>query len=497
MRIAAAVVVLAVAAAVFSGRRAFVRSWFRDGPPGAAPSLGASGRPPLLGAAPGPVRVVLVDGLSEAVARTLPHLAALCDRGIDLRIDVGFPTVSLPVQHVLWTGRTQQQSGVWYRIAPLDEPPAGALPARVPGSVAVAESHLGIAGSFGFSTVVPAGRDPPPEDWSRAAFERAAQEAFASAAPLVFVHVLRVDEAGHAQGRDGAAYREAARSADALVERLARAAPGARLFVLADHGHRPDGGHGGAEPSIRIVRGCIVGPSIRPRPARPDAAPVHLVDLSSALFRSAGLEPPAGSAGRTLPDAWADPAPGATLPRPAATRWAVAAAVVLAAAILAVRVAGPQALLPVWFLLAAAGFVVAYGPPSLSIPAVYPPLGRDAALATTPGLLVAAWAGLRAALVPGRGPVRAVASLLSIPLAVLAALLILAAGTPPLVPRITAWGSVAAVAVAYGAGAWATGFLLGGIVRLRRPPRAGTRSVTAAGPRSPRGGAGPGASDPP
>ena len=45
-------------------------------------------------------------------AERMPTLSRHCATGIDTAVDVGFPTVSLPVQHALWTGRTQQQSGV-------------------------------------------------------------------------------------------------------------------------------------------------------------------------------------------------------------------------------------------------------------------------------------------------------------------------------------------------------------------------------------------------
>ncbi len=46
--------------------------------------------------------------------------------------------------------------------------------------------------------------------------------------------------------------------------------PDARWFLLSDHGHLPAGGHGGEEPSVRQVEGCIAGPGIaRDRCARP------------------------------------------------------------------------------------------------------------------------------------------------------------------------------------------------------------------------------------
>src|SRR5512134_2126010 len=61
------------------------------------------------------VRVILIDGLGEATAATLPNWSSLCKRGISLRVDVGFPTVSLPIQVALWTGLTQQQTGIVFR----------------------------------------------------------------------------------------------------------------------------------------------------------------------------------------------------------------------------------------------------------------------------------------------------------------------------------------------------------------------------------------------
>src|SRR4051812_19683520 len=61
--------------------------------PAVIPTTSGAGLPPAVR-----TRVVLVDGLSAGVATTLPGLAGLCKRGLALAIDVGFPTVSLPVE---------------------------------------------------------------------------------------------------------------------------------------------------------------------------------------------------------------------------------------------------------------------------------------------------------------------------------------------------------------------------------------------------------------
>ena len=51
-------------------------------------------------------RVLLIDGLAADVAATLPAWTKTCARGIAVTVDVGFPTVSLPVEVALWTGLT-------------------------------------------------------------------------------------------------------------------------------------------------------------------------------------------------------------------------------------------------------------------------------------------------------------------------------------------------------------------------------------------------------
>src|SRR5688572_30125848 len=298
--VAALLVVLALLSLAL--RRELVLAFFPDGAGAPPPPLEpAPADAPTRRPAPA-VRVLLIDGLTASVADGLPELSRLCARGLDVRVDNGFPTVSLPVQHVLWTGRTQAQGGIMYRIPGLADPPADALPLRVPGSIAVAESHPEIIHSFGFTQAEPALDDPEvaPEasSWRTQRFVPAALLAVASPAPLVFVHVLRVDEAGHAFGGESTMYREAATWADDLVPRLTAVAPADALwFVLADHGHLPRGGHGGAEPEIRVVRACVFGPGVAPED-RSEEPPVHLVDLHREIADAVGVGPTATSVGR-------------------------------------------------------------------------------------------------------------------------------------------------------------------------------------------------------
>src|SRR5688500_11053710 len=214
-----------------------IRRWFIqdvltwDAEPSEAVALAPGDGP---GMTPAPrVRVILIDGLAESTAKTLPTWTALCKQGLALRVDVGFPTVSLPVQTALWTGLTQQQTGIVFRSdRPLVPPIANSIPAQVPGSLAVAESHGYIIRSIGFADAKPPMIDAahPAKDldidaWKATNWLPAAREAVASDARLAFVHVLRVDTWGHRKGRESAEYRQAASEADGFLAELYAIAP--------------------------------------------------------------------------------------------------------------------------------------------------------------------------------------------------------------------------------------------------------------------------------
>jgi hypothetical protein len=456
-------VLIAVAILAWQTRRRFIRTWFADGAPGPAPLLTTAAK-----SAPGlspveRVRVLLVDGLTAATARQLAGMNGLCQAGLDLVVDVGFPTVSLPVQAVLWTGKTQQQSGILYRIPALPNPPEGAAPVLLSGSRAVLESDPHIAGSFGFTELVPRsvlGPAAVPRPASDADFAVTAEQAVAGPDRLVFVHVLRVDKAGHKGGTHGSAYRSTVAWADALLVRLLTAAPPGkttRWFVLSDHGHRPNGGHGGSEASVRLVRACVAGgPSLlSPAPAESMGGNlIHLVDLSRALFDSLGLGPAPGSAGRPLGHALAHPDEGATLPRPSRGRALVGVLILAASLFLTVGGLGWRPALgwlPWWLPVAYGSVLVMRGLPTLSNPMVYPPLGRDMILAALPGLLVLMVVAARAALRAGNRLPRLYGAQMALPVGAAAASLTVCGGIealfgiangPPLLPFFTAHASL-------------------------------------------------------
>ncbi|HEU0030013.1 MAG TPA: hypothetical protein VFQ53_05225 [Kofleriaceae bacterium] len=400
-------------------------------------------------------RVVLIDGLGENVAALLPAWQSVCHRGLAMTVDVGFPTISLPVEVALWSGLTQQQTGIVTRSGgkpgaygrPLVPPlGASAIPAQVPGSIAIAEDHGWIVRSLGFSHVEPAAdpnnptKDLEPKAWD-ARWQDVAAQAVASDAKLVFVHVLRVDNTGHKAGV-GEAYVRAAMSADALLARLVAADPGARWFVLSDHGHVASGGHGGAELAVRHVAGCIAGPGV----VAGRAELVHVVDVSRALADSTGARLDRGSMGRPITAAVAVPlAPDQAVPPLTLSRGAAAIFLVLVGLGLSVWSVRRWWFAPWWFAIACASLYAIRGEPTLSMRMVYSATGREMYLTWLPALALAAvttWLGARRV-----SPLRIVTAQLAIPFAVTAAAMAACGAWPvvfgaelaPVVPRYTAW----------------------------------------------------------
>lgn len=448
---------------------------YLDAVPGGPPPL-APAPADAVGLPPTPfVRVVLIDGANLEDAREMPAWSAVCARGVDLEVDVGFPTVSLPVQVALWTGLTQQQTGVLYHYGkPLADPlGARGIPARVPGSIAVAENHVEIVSSLGFTTALPAEEpqgwqwsgDPkakPPDAWAMT-WEIEARNAVTGAAPLAFVHILRVDTAGHRFKRGSPAWGDAVASADRILGELVAAGdrvhPDARWFVLADHGHRADASHGGEERSIRRVRACIGGLGVAEAAGATEGGPIALVDVSRAIADSLGLAPAPGTKGRPLAAAIARPLQGDELVPGVPTGRAVVAWLLLAIGVAITAWAlGQRTLLwgPWWWPVTLVLVLVQLGSPSLSTSFVFAPRAVAivdaarwgtyvAALACAAAVLWARWPGWRIGVAHA-----------ALPASGILAALVLCGGLPALwgepvaaiAPTWTAWASVLLVITA-------------------------------------------------
>jgi hypothetical protein len=484
-RIAALITIAVLAALAWElpmVRRELIRDVTTADAEPAEPAPLPSGTGPGLGKTPR-TRVVLIDGLTADMASELPHWTRVCSRGMTLTVEVGFPTISLPVELALWSGLTQQQSGVMFRSDhPLDPPlDRRGIPAQIAGSWAVAENHGWIVRSLGFSRVEP-GRDPsdPVKDADAKAWEEQWQAravaAVTSPAPLVFVHILRVDVAGHRHGL-GAEYEKVAHESDEILATLVALDPAARWFVLSDHGHLATGGHGGEEPTVRHVQGCIAGPGV----AVARAELVHVVDVARAIADSTGATLVTASRGRPISVALAQPlAPNQGLPPMALHRGALA--IFLLVAGLGAVSWGVRRwwLAPWWFVVACVTLVVVRGVPTLSTPMIYKPEGRDMYLTWLPALAIAFAAtviGLRRTTLG-----RVLVAQLALPIAATAAVLtvtgawlsVFGADIAPVVPRYTAWMSPMLLMTAHGVAAVALG-VLANLVRVvvKKPDASG------------------------
>lgn len=470
-------------------RRQLIRDVTTWDAPLTAPAPMPAGTGP--GLAPVPrTRVIMIDGLSEEVARTLPAWTSVCKRGVTLRMDVGFPTVSLPVELAVWTGLTQQQTGVVFRDRrPIIPPDRRSTAAKVPGSIAVAEYYGWIVRSLGFALTEPPAdpanivKDLAPDAWKQQ-WEARALAAVTGPAPLAFVHVLRVDSAGHKHGM-GIEYRRVAAEADAILGRLVAADPAARWFVLSDHGHHVAGGHGGEERAIRQVQACIAGPGLTPGTQGPL---VHVVDVARALADSTGVTLDPASRGRPLSAALVSPLEGDQAIPPMPLGSGAAAIFILVAGLgLLTWSVRRWWLAPWWFVAACASLFFLRGEPTLSTRMIYAPTGRDMLVTWVPALvlaLVTTFLGLR------RTPAwRVIVAQLALPLAAVAAVLtatgawpaVFGAHVAPVVPRYTAWMSPLLLIVAHGAGAVALAALatLGRSLFDRSGPPAPRRSAPA------------------
>ena len=432
-------------------------------------------------------RVVLVDGLTTEAAGTMPTWKIICSQGVTLSIDVGFPTVSLPVEIALWTGLTQQQTGVVANR--VFDPPIKGIPSQVPGSIAIAENHGYIVRALGFSSAQPeAEPGKPMADANEKAWETQwltlALEAVRSKSPLVFVHILRVDVAGHKTGL-GEGYAKAVRDVDPMLDKLFQADPSARWFLLSDHGHIAGGGHGGDERHVRHVTGCLHGPGIK----KEKSGLIHIVDVARMIADSVGVTLDPASKARPFDAAMATRL-GDDQALPAMSIGLGAFAILILAAGLIGMVWGLRRwwLFPVWFFAACGLLLAVRGMPTWSTPFIYKPEGRDmwtVWAAVLPLATAATWFGLQRTTL-----LRVIAAQLAVPFAAAAAALTASAAWPtifgadvaPLVPRFTAWASPLLLILAHGAGAVGLAVLASAVHRVfgRREPTESPRTEPAA-----------------
>lgn len=237
--------------------------------------------------------VVIIDGLRDDVAARVPAIRELAVEGVRRTLIADFPSFTHPALASFETGAPGLYSGTRLnsgrvRLAydSLDDE------ARVAGiDVLLADD-----GWQGFAGALEGPQHR--EDRVLTIDELLARPAVRE---LAWIHLERVDRAGHLAGAASKAYEEAARDEGLVLARLAAALDLSRdaLFVVSDHGHLDRGGHGGAEPSA--LDGFLVarGPAIRRGVA---LAPARQRDVCATLALVAGLAPPSQSLGWPMVD---------------------------------------------------------------------------------------------------------------------------------------------------------------------------------------------------
>lgn len=241
--------------------------------------------------------LVLLDGLGEAAAAThMSCMAALTGAGVarHTELTAELPPLSRPIYATLLTGRTPVETGILRnddaRVLPM---PTLFSRTRESGLTTAAAAYHWMSELCNRAPFAP-GHDRLSEDLalpiSHGLFYREEAypdaELFADAEALrlrhepdlLLVHSMGIDFAGHSEGADSRAYREAVRAADAL---LAAAVPvwlawGAAVMVTSDHGMDADGSHSDVTDAARRVPFWLLGaPKDAALPARPtDIAPL-------------------------------------------------------------------------------------------------------------------------------------------------------------------------------------------------------------------------------
>lgn len=262
-------------------------------------------RPPAL---TDQVVIVLVDGLTLGASRSMPFLNELRARGADLECRIGLPSLSQPARAVMMTGAWQEIHGQTTNFNPRPLAVEHLFQAARGGGLRTALA----AGQNAHKLFAPHATErlvyprpvPGEDDFSdyEAQLRRVGEATRAllreKRPNLFLIDYSITDQAGHQWGARSPQYRRGAELADEEIRALAGEVDLGRgvLIVTADHGHIPEGGHGGGEADVMSVPLVLAGPAVSPR-ARGAARQIDIAPTVAALL---GLPIPASNQGRIL-----------------------------------------------------------------------------------------------------------------------------------------------------------------------------------------------------
>lgn len=256
--------------------------------------------------------VVIVDGLPYAAARALDELRPLRQVGVFRSLAVEFPTYTSPALVSFVTGLGPRDSGT-RRNGGLD--PVVGLDSVL---LAAGDAHVPLTlfarGFSDFATIVapPAGTPVYKGEFALGVEigrrrlaggpELAAFDGKSPSRAFDFIHWGEVDESSHRHGGASAEARQEARNAAAFLISYASTLDLEQdsLIVVSDHGHLPEGGHGGDEPVVSHAFFLGVGGLFR-RGVELGERPMR--DVASTLALLGGLRPPSSNLGLPMLDA--------------------------------------------------------------------------------------------------------------------------------------------------------------------------------------------------
>jgi hypothetical protein len=276
--------------------------------------------PPSAGAPPYRLVLVVLDGLGEDACLAAIHGTPFERYDWRATVDVGTPSLSRPIYHVMLTGVPQAVSGI-RNNAHKGRARADDLTAEVRaagGTVAFGlETVTWFHDLFGlrddaYERVAPEPALQPLVDTLGGRGSAGSPPVFGTmsrmaslGATLTILHFTSIDHAGHQRGAASSDYRRAVEEAIRTVAEVRTTSAGASgdlpaVWMLgSDHGHLAEGGHGGPEPAVRRTTWLGLWPSRIDKPVEiPGVVPA---DRLAATFAAIlGVPAPREALGEPL-----------------------------------------------------------------------------------------------------------------------------------------------------------------------------------------------------